>query len=1490
MKRIIGLDIGPNSVGYAVRVIADDGTSHIEKAGSRSIPTDAAMLSNFDKGNSVSQTTQRTKMRSARRLRQRHLLRRERLHRILEILGFLPPHYAQDIIFRHDAHPDKHYGQFVAEKEPKLAWAKNEQGQFEFLFQTSFEEMLADFKVNKPELFATKTDGKPLLIPYDWTIYYLRKKALTQQISAQELAWILLNFNQKRGYYQLRGEDDDEEQEGKTVEYLALKVVDVEATDQIQGKEKWYNIRLENGWIYRRTSPQPFDWVGTIQEFIVTTKIEKDGTPKLKKDGEVDRSLRIPKDDDWMLVKKKTENDISKTGKTVGAYIYDSLRDTPSQKITGKLVRVVERKFYKDELKQIIDTQAKFYAQFQDKELLQQCIEELYPNNKERNRVLINKGLAYLLLEDILFYQRPLKKPLVGNCQYEQYEYTDRETDQTYIKPVKVTPKSNPLFQEFRLWQFVSNLRIYRQTDQGDVDVTKEFIPDSSEIFDWLNHKKEINQQGLLSWKEFGIKKNDMGQYRWNYVVDRKFPCNETESLIVSQLKKQGLSANKVDRAALWHILYSIEDPKELEKALAKFARRSNLDQEKFVQALKRCKLFARNYAAYSEKAIKKLLALMRHGKHWSEEAIDEATKCRIGKIINGEFDDHIDDLTRARCCQLTDISKFQGLPLFLACYVVYGRHSEAKWSSPEAIDTYLRSLRQHSLNNPIVEQALTEALRTVRDIWRQSGPIDEVHIELGREMKKSAADRKKQTAQMAKNESVNLHIRKLLQEFADPLYGIDNVRPYSPSQQEILKIYEEEALQRGISSEEDNKMKEDIEETLRKFSESDSRKQPSKSELIQYKLWLEQHYCSPYTGEMIPLGKLFTPAYEIEHIIPQSRFFDDSLSNKVICESEVNKLKGQQLGMEFIKEHPGAKVTLTGGRVVTVFGVEAYKNFVSNHYAQNKVKMQKLLLTEIPEKFTNRQLNDTRHITKLLKGLMSNIVREEGENEATSKNVIVCSGGVTNSLKKEWGLNDVWNDLVYPRFERMNSLTGSHCFGFWENKEGKRVFQTAIPIEHSQGFTKKRIDHRHHALDAIVIACTTRNHVNYLNNIHANDSLRYDLRKTLCFKSKSDVSGNYTWRFHKPWETFTEQVRETLQQMIVGFKQNLRIINKTSNYTQYYNEERTKELKPQTKGDHWAIRKSMHKDTVFGRVNLRSMKEVRLSEAVANWERIVDKPLKREIQKLLLSGNDPKDILKILKARDLTKVSVYYFSDDKESTQLGATRKSVDHSFDVKKITAVTDSGIRKILLAHLSRYHGDPAIAFSPDGIAHMNRDIVMLNDGVPRHPIYKVRVCEALGSKFALGTSGNKSTKYVEAADGTNLFFAIYENSESKRSYQTIQLNMAIERQKQGLHPAPEMNDAGDKLLYTLSPNDLVYVPTAEQLGQRISTEEMDKERVYKMVSCCKGYCSFIPHRVSKSIVDKAEFSSLNKMERAISGEMIKEICIPIRLDRLGNIIKR
>lgn len=1513
--KILGLDLGTNSIGWAVvnaEKIHDEKEEgkvtikpiSIEAANSRIIPMDAAVMGDFDRGNSVSQTKERTGFRGTRRLRERALLRRERLHRVLDLMGFLPEHYSNKLT---------RYGKFSDDSEPKLAWMKNDSGKYEFLFKDSFEEMVAEFKNIHPEIKN---------IPYDWTIYYLRKKALSQALTKEELAWILLNFNQKRGYYQLRGEDEEVDK-SKKIEYYALKVVKVEETAEKKNDGSiWYKVHLENGMIYSRASKIPLDWEGKTKEFIVTTDLNEDGSCKIDKEGNVKRSFRAPKEDDWGLLKVKTESDINDSGKTVGYYIYDSLVKNPQQKIIGKLVRTIERKYYREELRQILEKQKEFIPELKDVDLYKRCLCELYPVNEAHRNNVLNRDFTYLFIDDILFYQRPLKskKSLITDCPYENYIYKkkgEKGGDVKSVQTIKCIAKSHPLFQEFRLWQFVKNLKIYQKEKVvdgklcTDVDVTNDFIKSEDDVvalFEWLNDKASIKQDALLAYFKIKKKKNEDAPYRWNYVEDKEYPCNETRAAILKGLSKAGVKQEfltKEKELEIWHILYSVEDKIEIGKAFVKYAKDNSLE-ESFAEEFAKLKPFEKEYGSYSAKAIKKLLPLMRMGKYWSADAIDEKTKERIEKLITGEYDENISDRVRDKVKDLRDISQFCGLPLWVACYVVYNRHSEAKdivkWEKYEDIDAYLKSFKQHSLRNPIVEQVVTETLRTVRDIWEQVGQIDEIHLELGREMKNPADKRKRMTEKILENENTNLRIKAILAELKNPDYGVENVRPYSPSQQDILKIYEEYAL--------DNLTKEDEDfDFVNKISKSAN---PTKSEIVKYKAWLEQKYRSPYTGEMIPLSKLFTDAYEIEHIIPQSRYFDDSFSNKVICEAEVNKEKSNMLGYEFIQKRTGEIITLTGGKTVKIFTVGEYEDFVKKHFTGAKKK--KLLMSEIPDGFIDRQLNDTRYISKFIKGLLSNIVRKEivegvYEQEAVSKNLISCTGGVTDRLKKDWGMDDVWNRIVLPRFERLNELTGTDNFTA-VNKQGHLI--PNMPLELQKGFNKKRIDHRHHAMDAIVIACATRSHVNYLNNESAkSENRREDLKNTLCVKTKTDDKGNYKWVMRKPWETFASDVQISIENMIVSFKQNLRVINKTVNKFEHYDENGKKTIVKQCKGDNWAIRKSLHKDTVFGEVNLRKIKEIRLNVALENPQTIVDKDVKRMVYSLKREGKKDKDIVKYFEDNKEVwtevatgKVKVYYFTKDTKD-RFFATRKPLDSSFTEKKIKEeVTDTGIQKILLAHLEAKGKDAEVAFSSDGIDEMNENITKLNGGKFHQPIYKVRVYEK-ADKFAIGSVGNKSKKFVEAAKGTNLFFAVYSLEkedkksgivESVRTYATAPLEMVINCQKKNpkgwkaqldsVLKEKEYVDKKAKLLFILSPNDLVYLPTKEELKNGVG--EVDKKRIYKMVSSSGNQCFFVSERVSSPIVNKVEYSALNKMERAITDEMIKETCLPLKVDRLGNII--
>lgn len=1507
MKRILGLDLGTNSIGWAlIEQDFENKQGEILGLGSRIIPMDAGDMGKFAEGGSISQTADRTRYRGVRRLRERHLLRRERLHRVLNVLNFLPKSYASQIDF------ENRLGQFLDETEPKLAWKKNGtkangKDQFEFLFLNSFDEMVADFKAN----------GQDIKIPYDWTIYYLRKKALTHKIRKEELAWVILNFNQKRGYYQLRGEDFDKEKDRQFVALKVEKIID--SREKVKGKSL-FDVYFDNGWKYDRQITNTEPWVNKTKEFIVTESILKSG--------EVKRTFKaVDSEKDWIAIKTKTEQEISSSRKTVGTYIYENLLKNPNQKIRGKLVRTIERKFYRDELNQILEKQIELQPELFTDDLYNDCVRELYRSNEAHRMQLSKRDFVHLFVNDIIFYQRPLKsqKSSIGNCALEHKTFKDKDgNEQTmYLKAI---PKSNPYYQEFRVWQWLYNLKIYIK--ENDKDVTAQFIrgiKDMENLFEFLMSKNEVNHIDLLTYfleptvrekfpnaKGKALKNEifkEIGNYRWNYVYDvdkdesKKYPMNDTSYEIRKRLEKvKDVPKNFLTRKAeqhLWHIIYSVTDKIEFETALETFAKKYRLyhvprsaqdamdpDKGCFVENFKKFKPFDSDYGRYSEKAIKRLLPLLRVGKYWSWDKIDEKTKIRIDKIITGEYDEEVKDRVREKAIRLTEENHFQGLQLWLAQYIAYNRHSEAniagKWNSVSDLEQYLKDFKQHSLRNPIVEQIITETLRVVKDIWILFGKgakdyFDEIHIELGRDMKNPADKRKHLSNIISENENTNFRIKAILSELIND-HSVQNVRPYSPMQQQTLKIYEDGVLNSEI----------EIPDEIEKISK---KSKPTKAEIQRYKLWLEQKYKSPYTGRPIPLGKLFTSTYEIEHIIPQSRFFDDSFSNKVICEAEVNSLKGNQLGLEFIINHHGQKVPTSFGEV-EILSEEAYKDFVKKHYDRNREKKKKLLLEEIPQKMIERQLNDTRYIGKFVSNLLSNIVRAEKNDEGiNSKNIIPGNGKITGRLKQDWGLNDVWNDLILPRFERMNQLTNSADFTAWNEKYQK--FLPTVPLELSKDFQKKRIDHRHHALDALVIACATSDHINLLNNKHAKSkNERYDLQHKLRNKEKwQDKNGNEKDKFiefKKPWNNFTVDAKNELEKVVVSFKQNLRVINKATNH--YEKIVNGKKIKVEQKGVNWAIRKPMHKETVSGLVDLPHIKA-------------------------------PNGKI------------------------LTATRKSLDTSFNTKNIESITDTGIQKILINHLSRYDEpkieinenditkviakriqlikdkqlteNPELAFSPEGIEDMNKDISLYNDGKQHQPILKVRVFE-LGSKFLLGDAGNKTKKFVEAAKGTNLFFVVYQKKDTnERIFETVPLNEVIEFQKQQVLenvskenrteiPIKKILEFKNKsveveYLFHLSPNDLVYIPNEDDGGNidRIGINNLSKgqvNKIYKMVSSTGRECHFVQANIASLIKSYdaktkiGELGSLNKLEVDVNNTVrIKESCIKLKVDRLGNIQK-
>lgn len=259
-------------------------------------------------------------------------------------------------------------------------------------------------------------------------------------------------------------------------------------------------------------------------------------------------------------------------------------------------------------------------------------------------------------------------------------------------------------------------------------------------------------------------------------------------------------------------------------------------------------------------------------------------------------------------------------------------------------------------------------------------------------------------------------------------------------------------------------------------------------------------------------------------------------------------------------------------------------------------------------------------------------------------------------------------------------------------------------------------------------------------------------------------------------------------------------------------------------------------------------------------------------------------------------------FCNDLVSVFSGKTKKQ-----DVEKtIEQITDTGIQKILTNYLNANLEQIEYAFSAEGLEKMNESISNYNNGKQHKPIFKVRLFQPKGNKFQIGITGNNSKKYVVADSGTNLYFAVYKTPDGIRKYKTIPLEEVIERIKQGFGPVNETDENGNVLLFYISPNDLVYLPTRDELVNGVvNSDNISTNRVYRFVDSSGTTANFVQNNIANVIyhlkkVEAERFcingiiqdelgkgSPQSKNQKSINDEMIKESCLPLTINRIGEI---
>ena len=319
----------------------------------------------------------------------------------------------------------------------------------------------------------------------------------------------------------------------------------------------------------------------------------------------------------------------------------------------------------------------------------------------------------------------------------------------------------------------------------------------------------------------------------------------------------------------------------------------------------------------------------------------------------------------------------------------------------------------------------------------------------------------------------------------------------------------------------------------------------PTNNNILKYKLWEECSKMCPYTGKPISITKLFNGDIQIEHIMPYSRSLNDSFMNKTLCFADENRDKGNKTPYEFYSLQGKDK-----WEKVQQQARECFKN--KAEYPNSGVKLKQFVKEESYKgDFISRQLNDTRYASKVAQGYLTHVV---GDGDIES-----LTGQCTAEIRHKWGLNSILSDTD----------------------------------------KKSRDDHRHHAVDALVIACIETSHFQELSKWNK-------------------YNRDYTLKpFSMPWDNFFEDAKKIIDHTLVSHK-------KTNNLLTIRTVKTKKEGKIY-KNKGISTRGQLHKETVYGK-----RKAPHSEEALFH----VRKPIESiENQKQLEKVVDPK-IRELIKNR----------------------------------------------------------------------------------------------------------------------------------------------------------------------------------------------------------------------------------------------------------------
>ena len=1316
MKRILGLDLGTTSIGWAMVNEAENEKerSEIIKLGVRVNPLTVDEQTNFEKGRSITTNADRTLKRSMRRNLQRFKLRKENLIEILKEKEFIT-------------------------NETLLSEGGN---------KSTFET------------------------------YRLRAKAAKEQITLEQFSRVLLMINKKRGYKSSRkAKSQDEGQlidgmeiakkmynEKTTPGQFVLALMNEEKKhipdfyrsdlqaefDKIFEKQLLYHSNVLSQELKAELQGKKRDAVWAIcakafkEKGIELVDSKRQGKTSEQKTENYNwrvKGLTEKLDLEQLVVVLQQINmqingssgylgSISDRSKelyfnkeTVGQYLMRQLDENPHTKLKNQ---VFYRQDYLDEFNTLWETQAKFYN-------------------------VLSDDLKSEIRDVIIFYQRRLKsqKGLVSICEFENKQIEVTIDGKKKVKTIgnKVCPKSSPLFQEFKIWQILNNIQLIEKGNGAKRELDQE---EKEILFKELNIKEKLSKGEALkllyeNYKDFDFNFKDIEGNKTNASFFRayqsiielsghgeydfgKLNSEKVIEIVTSVFKGLGyntsilsfnsnLEAESFEKQAsyqLWHLLYSFEGdntPTGIGNLVQKLM--SNYGFEKEYATILSNISFQPDYGSLSTKAIRKILPHLKEGNEFS-----------------------------------------------VACTHAGYKHSKNSLSKSEKDKKNLKNkldiLPKNSLRNPVVEKILNQMINVVNTAIDIYGKPDEIRIELARELKKSAKEREELTSVVAKNTIEHEKYRTILQKD----FGLNHV---------------------------------------------------SRNDIIRYKLYLELEpngYKTLYSRTYIEPHKLFGKEFDIEHIIPQSRLFDDSFSNKTLETRSVNIEKANETAYDYINAKQGEN------------GLKEYLTRIEYLYKALKItktKYNKLKMAgnEIPDNFITRDLRDTQYIAKKAKSILEELV----------KDVVSTSGMVTDRLRQDWQLIDVMQELNWDKY---NKLGLTEVF---ENRDGHK-------INRIKDWTKRN-DHRHHAMDALTIAFTKRSHIQYLNNLNARSDKSGSIYGIEAKELYRDDKNKLKFKPPIPLEDFRSETKKHLENTLVSIKAKNKVTTININTTKKQGGlNKKKQLTP---------RGQLHLETIYGSIKQYVTKEEKVG---SNFnEELIKSVANKKYREALLKRltnheNDPKKAF--TGKNSLDKNPLYIDTLQTYKVPVKVKTVALETIYTIRKditpdlkLDKIVDQKIKFVLEKRLNEFSGDSKKAFS-----NLDENPIWLNKekgiSIKRVAITGINNAQALHSKKdkegALLSDNNGNGIPVDFVNtGNNHHVAIYKDENGDLREIIVSFFDATTRVNLGLPIIDKTykEKEGWQFLFSMKQNEYFVFPN-EQTGFNPKEIDLLNNENYSLIS--------------------------------------------------------